>query len=696
MGRAGQFLLITLLLSLAASVWPDLAHSETRCLGWSPVRRTGSDRCWAEASTVSGGKLCFSKALWSSWLDSRPSGRECLDVKLRERVSSFPHNLPQDPPKILRISEEIRELHARPTVPDRDTRLRLLLREKIWLKLERWRERVGKRLERADPTGVFRALLLQQAIPGSPLGIYRLLGFVHLATAAGVHIYAIHRIWLSFVFRIASLFGLSPRRSRAFSEASAWLWTMLAWALSGFRLGLLRPWLVICMRSAAESLGLRFRRYAPLTLSLTLDLLIGWYRGEALTLHSGRWIYALAVGGALTAWDGPRASPFRTHARMAVRSWVATAVLEAWVTGLCAPLTPILSLVTLPLFCSFLYPLLFFDSLLPMAAVPELLRVSSLALEGMLAFTLKASALWLIPHWALLVGAGGGALIAAFGSATERPRSSYASLKWGALVVALTAFGATLIPTPRSSEVLQLDVGQGDAAWVRSEHTGLIDTGPPGALRPEKWIALLASESRTHLDWVALTHLDQDHSGGLLDLARLVPIGCVELSPAEEASGRGQTLANSLRSLGVRAGTGCVPIPVLHPAERTVSSKANARMSAYLVPLVSRGIRVGSYLSTGDSSVRDEPRFVRWALDQGWNRYPHRIFKLGHHGSRTSSAPETLRLLHPSEIWISAGAGNRYGHPHPMILERVLEIGQEEGVKLRRTDRNGALGSPSP
>lgn len=60
--------------------------------------------------------------------------------------------------------------------------------------------------------------------------------------------------------------------------------------------------------------------------------------------------------------------------------------------------------------------------------------------------------------------------------------------------------------------------------------------------------------------------------------------------------------------------------------------------------------------------------------------------KVAHHGSRTSSSREFLRNIAPSVSIISVGKRNRYGHPHPEILERLQSMS-----KVYRTDTDGAV-----
>ena len=65
------------------------------------------------------------------------------------------------------------------------------------------------------------------------------------------------------------------------------------------------------------------------------------------------------------------------------------------------------------------------------------------------------------------------------------------------------------------------------------------------------------------------------------------------------------------------------------------------------------------------------------------------VFKMAHHGSRTSTTPAFLASVEPSVGVISVGAANSFGHLVPEVLER-LEEAMKEGVILR-TDRDGTI-----
>ncbi|MEK7541693.1 MAG: MBL fold metallo-hydrolase, partial [Patescibacteria group bacterium] len=61
--------------------------------------------------------------------------------------------------------------------------------------------------------------------------------------------------------------------------------------------------------------------------------------------------------------------------------------------------------------------------------------------------------------------------------------------------------------------------------------------------------------------------------------------------------------------------------------------------------------------------------------------------KVGHHGSKTSSTEEFLKAVSPGVAVVSAGRKNRYGHPHPEVVERLKRF----GIRVRRTDQEGDI-----
>ena len=63
------------------------------------------------------------------------------------------------------------------------------------------------------------------------------------------------------------------------------------------------------------------------------------------------------------------------------------------------------------------------------------------------------------------------------------------------------------------------------------------------------------------------------------------------------------------------------------------------------------------------------------------------VLKVSHHGSASSTSTRFLSVVEPDLAVISVGRGNRYGHPSPRVLGRLLT----RGIQVRRTDHDGTL-----
>ena len=51
------------------------------------------------------------------------------------------------------------------------------------------------------------------------------------------------------------------------------------------------------------------------------------------------------------------------------------------------------------------------------------------------------------------------------------------------------------------------------------------------------------------------------------------------------------------------------------------------------------------------------------------------VLKAPHHGSATSSTQDLLDRLRPRVVIFSCGRNNRFGHPHPVVVDRFRALG---------------------
>lgn len=631
-----------------------------------------SQFCRARLPLADGATICISNEAWVGLLESEtaPCGSWLGHWKLRR---------PIDAPGIPE-----RAFSARSLVPAARCGRGLL-------PLERLRQHLSQILSSTDPLGIARSLLLGESVSG-PGALVRVLGFVHVLRASGIHLYALALGWSFLLSWVARSAGVPQRMGLRLARAGAWLAWTGAWALAGAPAGMLRPLLLVGIRTWAKNRGIAWRRWAPLAVALAIDLAVAIFRSLQHIPSAwapGRWLYALCVAGGMIALEsGGRAR----HLSLAIGSWALPAVGEAYSGGLISVFTPLLSTVTVPCICVFVYPLLLASALADAAGLARIgdaltasgARAATALVSPLAGLLLVLPSLWLVPKGALATGA----FLALGLRAALRARARALVAIAGLILLGRAEVRAPRPNGPAIAKVTQLDVGQGDSALVEtgSGRAGLIDAGPERARSAAGWIRSLAPRGVRSLEWIALTHLDADHRGGLAELARLLPVGCVSVPRGELETPRGAAFRAELSRLGVRiadwSAGGCVPFP---HAELSGTGH-NSRMGAILVPL--SGQRY--YLSAGDAEGEMDEAFARWARARVDNAGGGAVLlKISHHGSSTSSSGRVLATLAPAEAWISVGEGNVYRHPSSEVLARL----ERSGIPLRRTDRDGELSS---
>ena len=242
-----------------------------------------------------------------------------------------------------------------------------------------------------------------------------------------------------------------------------------------------------------------------------------------------------------------------------------------------------------------------------------------------------------------------------------------------------------------------LDIGQGDAILVVTPDGRqlLIDGGPDPAAALQALGRLLPPTDRT-LDIVAVTHLDSDHSGGLLGVLTRYRAGIVlqgatspdsALYPQWQAVLAQQEQPAATLRAGHRIQLGnAVTLEVLSPSGDDAILPPGIRPSANNASLAMR-LDYGaiSFLFTGDIESDLERRLAT----QYGDRLQADVLKVAHHGSRTSTTPEFLQAVNPRAAVISAGKDNRFGHPHPEVTARLEDAVGSDNLFL--TARDGTV-----
>ena len=225
------------------------------------------------------------------------------------------------------------------------------------------------------------------------------------------------------------------------------------------------------------------------------------------------------------------------------------------------------------------------------------------------------------------------------------------------------------------ARVVVLDVGQGDAILVQDGASAvLIDAGPD-----ESVVAALARWHVLHLDAIVVTHLHDDHYGGIEHLRGAVlcddvivargvreAMGDEMLAWCHELSGRGPTEIGYEDILEV----GGYRLRMVWP--RSVVDGSENAHSIELLAAYDTGGRTLTALLTGDAEC-DETGACVSAGDVG----DIDLLKVGHHGSEVSITSEEALVLDPEVSVASAGEGNRYGHPTRACIEVLEGVGSD-------------------
>lgn len=253
------------------------------------------------------------------------------------------------------------------------------------------------------------------------------------------------------------------------------------------------------------------------------------------------------------------------------------------------------------------------------------------------------------------------------------------------LIIALVVSFPLLLPLHRSNllsgglAVQILDVGQGQCILCLSGADAVaVDCG--GWNAGERLARHMEDVCEFELNYLMLTHLDDDHVSGLPFLLELVQVDTVLVPPCSQEERA--ALTELLQPYGTQLRTvdrdtafsfGTARLECFAPVEEDTSNdsglSARIRQEEYAV------------LVTGDMDTKAEERLLV-GHDLRAN-----VLIVGHHGSKYSTGTPLLEAVQPETAIISVGKGNLYGHPAPEALMRL----EEAGCVIYRTDWDGTV-----
>src|SRR5881409_2283733 len=513
---------------------------------------------------------------------------------------------------------------------------------------------------------------------------YARAGLAHILSISGLHV-GFLAAWLALVLR---RLGLGPPPARAGAAALllfGYLW-LLAFPAPATR--------AVVMLVTSEVARLRQRVVAPrgvIALSGVVLLL-----ADPWALHSvGAWLSVTAIGAVIWADRATARAPRALRlVAPALAATLVTAPITALAFGTVAPIGVVANLVAIPLAA---------------VAVPGLVLalVLSWAFAGLAQLLAAGAGLALALLDLIATGAAqvpGGHVVMTAGWQAAALWTGVALAAWWLwnsprrpwLIAARAAFAFTILLWTSVLDVVPLDacrcltvhfldVGQGDAAVLRTPHHRwiVIDGGPR---TPESdagrrvVVPFLRRQGAGRLAVVVATHGDADHLGGLPAVVDALepdePLGrplYLEFLAAVEASDARWHAARA----GYRVEVDGVTLEVLSPDSLWMALPLDVNEHGVVLRVTFGAVRL---LLQADAGLPVEARLAGRVGPVG-------LLKVGHHGSRSATSDAWLSELAPREAVISVGRRNHYGHPAPEVLARLAR----HGVAILRTDESGTI-----
>lgn len=250
-----------------------------------------------------------------------------------------------------------------------------------------------------------------------------------------------------------------------------------------------------------------------------------------------------------------------------------------------------------------------------------------------------------------------------------------------------------------------IDVGQGDSTLIElpDGKVALIDGGNTTQTTENAILRHLNALKIDTIDYLIVTHTDNDHCGALAKILRYKKVLNAYL-PATNPENAGETYAKFYQELleensalhyayrqVVLDGEGeyAYRFSFLYPYLYDTENAADYAEESSVMWLDYKG---ASAIFTGDAGMDVEAALMRdselgFLSDFGIDLKSTEILKVGHHGSAYSTSADFLRYLNVKIAVASCGAGNEYGHPSQAVIDRIADVDAD----LFRTDIHGTV-----
>lgn len=238
-------------------------------------------------------------------------------------------------------------------------------------------------------------------------------------------------------------------------------------------------------------------------------------------------------------------------------------------------------------------------------------------------------------------------------------------------------------------KVYFLDVGQGDATLIRTPKGNdiLIDGGPDNTLI--KKLGEYLPFSNRDIEYMILTHPDSDHIIGLVEVLNRYQVNNIIMTGVSDDLSAYEVFLNIIDEKNIPVTIVDQPqeiffednikFEIIYPFssfENQVAENINNTSIAGRLIYASTSI-----MFTGDLENEEE------LFTQLGTTLEADVYKAGHHGANNANSRDFVEAIDPDYVVVSAGADNRFGHPH----YRAIRIFERINAQISRTDQHGDI-----
>ena len=264
------------------------------------------------------------------------------------------------------------------------------------------------------------------------------------------------------------------------------------------------------------------------------------------------------------------------------------------------------------------------------------------------------------------------------------------------IVVVILVIFSTIFLIPKDLRINFIDVGQGDATFIITpdNQTILIDGGGSNSkdfdIGQSTLLPYILDKGYNKIDYVIISHFDNDHCGGLLYIMQEIKIGKILIGKQWEDCDNYKKFIQLIKDKKMKVDIleaednfyigKNLKLEIIWPYSKNVIESNAINNNSLVFKLIYKNF---SMMFTGDIEEIAEKSII----DKYQNKLKANILKIAHHGSKTSSTLDFLNATNPKTAIIGVGKNNKFGHPSDITIDNL----EKKKIKIYRTDINGEI-----